>query len=132
MNKIRTFICMAAVASLCLNGARSSQAQVTRVGPPPRAFPADSVLRAAITLHDVELRAIDSTVAAGVWGIADSSGVIKESGVLSPFPKRVSSDDIQSTVPALRGRPVRAFFMSRPVVWAQARFAQVLWVTLMN
>ena len=132
MSRIHNLAHVAGVAGLCFLAAGAAAAQVPHAVPPPGTFPADSALRAAISLHATELRAFDSTASAGVWVIADSSGVINESGVLKPFPRRVSSDDIQSTVPALRGRLVRAFFMSRPVVWELGRSTAVLWVTLMS
>ena len=132
MRRIHVCARVAGFAGLCMLAAGAAAAQVPHAATTPTTFPADSALQAAIKLHASELRAMDSTASAGVWVIADSSGVIKESGILSPFPRGVSSNDIQATVPALRGRSVRAFFMSRPVAWEHARSTQVLWVTLMS
>ncbi len=131
MTRVRASVSIPALIGLVLLALGTSRAQVAHPAPPPLTSPTDSALRAAIAPHATDLASVESAAAAGVWVIADSAGVIKESGILRPFPRAVSSEDIQSAVPALRGRKVRAFFMSRPVTWTPTRSVQVLWVTLL-
>ena len=93
----------------------------------PQRSPAFS---AAARRHAQEMTQLGPSASAGLWIMQDARGHLVASGVLSPFPTTISSDNYGRVVPGAAGRAAAAFGFARTLGTQTRPAYRVAYVTL--
>jgi hypothetical protein len=86
--------------------------------------------RTAAQRHAAAMMALPATHSAGLWIVQDAHGRLIDSGILDPFPTKITSDNYGQVVPGAAGKVATEFGFSRTLGTAQRPSFRAVYVTV--